>query len=168
MDFNSISMVLCKFVSTPVVTPCHSMSVGYGREREGVGGNRRESDTHYSPLCGGIVRLVRAPACYAGGRGFESRRSRQFLRTAEPSAVSELFRRIARASSMRTLTSQLRKAPSYSKYGGLRDALRQQFFRLGALSPHRQAHGKRRSEATDNCVRTAGQISTDLLVLFSR
>jgi hypothetical protein len=57
------------------------------------------------------------------------------LRTSEACAGSEHFRRIARASSMRTLTSQLRKAPSYSKYGGLRDALRQQFFTArGALS----------------------------------
>jgi hypothetical protein len=30
--------------------------------------------------CGGVVQLVRTPACHAGGREFESRRSRQFFK----------------------------------------------------------------------------------------
>ncbi len=38
----------------------------------------------------------------------------------------------------------------------------------GLLSPHRRADGKRSSEANDSCVRTAGQISPDILAPFSR
>ena len=35
-----------------------------------------------SALCGGVVQLARTPACHGRGRGFESRRSRQFFESA--------------------------------------------------------------------------------------
>lgn len=46
-------------------------------EQEDHRGNRRELD---DGVFGGVVQLVRTPACPAGGRGFESRRSRHLLK----------------------------------------------------------------------------------------
>jgi hypothetical protein len=90
------------------------------------------------------------------------------LRTSEVCAGSEHFRRIARASSMRTLTSNFERRIHIQSTADCGMRFASSSLRLGALSPHRPAHGKRSSEATDNCVRTAGRRSTDLLVLFSR
>jgi hypothetical protein len=44
-------------------------------EREGTTRNRKSDDG----VSGGVVQLVRRPACHAGGRGFEARRSRQLF-----------------------------------------------------------------------------------------
>src|SRR6185437_8129233 len=40
-----------------------------------------------SRLFAGVAQLVRAPACHAGGRGFESRHSRHWFQASEPGFV---------------------------------------------------------------------------------
>ncbi len=53
---------------------------GIGEHNNGIG-EHNNKENEFVP-CGGVVQLVRTPACHAGGRGFESRRSRQFFEAA--------------------------------------------------------------------------------------
>ena len=55
----------------------------------GIGGHwkQRSVEQRFSFECGGVVQLARTPARHAGGRGFESRRSRQNSRAIQSSKV---------------------------------------------------------------------------------
>ena len=57
------------------------------------------------PHSGGVAQLVRAPACHAGGRGFESRHSRHFPANSAQPFISERL--------------GLSRINAYWKYGGI-------------------------------------------------
>jgi hypothetical protein len=85
----SIALIFCKL---PV--SC-ALSRRYSWEVLGIEGRRKERPVTVGiGLCGGVVQLVRTPACHAGGRGFESRRSRQHSLTIAPQVRS--FQRMRR------------------------------------------------------------------------
>lgn len=62
----------------------------HSQELLGIHGHGKEGTVTVSRLCRGVVQLVRTPACHAGGRLFESRRSRQFFEAA-PFLVNTLL-----------------------------------------------------------------------------
>lgn len=78
-----------------------------------------------------------------------------------------LLRTIAKASSIRTLTSQLRKAPSHSKVGGFREAVILQFFTTSSNALDCRAHGMQGSSASHGIVQTVPRIPPSVVADYS-